>query len=476
MDFKKRMLFAISALIVLGFFISAISSFKIAQKQATSSLITHEMPLTLDNVYSDIQRDLLQPQLVSSLIANDTFLHHWAETGEQNLEDISDYLNNIKKKYGLFTAFFVSAQSKRYFYSGGLLKTVSKKEHLDNWYFNFLDKDAESELNIDPDMSNDNQLAIFINVKVRDKNNALIGVSGVSLKIENVEAQFDSYYEKYGKSVYFVNNKGEILLSGRNRIKGQSIYEKIGVKDLNSKISSAAEGTFSYQYKGKNYLLTTRYVEELDLLLCVEAESGKISKTLLESLIINIAISLLLLGIVLYLIFKTIDRYHSELENIAWRDHLTGLCNRGYFSLQYKKEEACCMRQKRDMTLLMVDIDFFKQVNDSKGHLQGDKVLRRCAVILQETLRLTDVIARWGGEEFIVLLPDTDLSSAVKLAERLRSQTENDAILQQLTSSGITISIGLCAFDSQKNMDWHISAADSQLYRAKSNGRNCVVY
>ena len=470
------MLLAISTLIVLGFLISAISSFKIAQKQAVSSLITHEMPLTLDNVYSDIQRDLLQPQLVSSLIANDTFLHNWVEKDEQNIDDISDYLKNIKEKYDLFTTFFVSTKSKQYFYAGGLLKTVSESEPLDNWYFKFLNGKIDSELNIDPDMSNNNHLAIFINVKVRDKNNQLVGVSGVGLNIENVEAQFNSYYHKYGKTVYFVNNKGETLLAGKNRKKGKSIYEKIGINDFSSKLSSASEGTFSYQEQGKNYLLTTRYVKELDLLLCVEAESGKISNELLQSLIINIVISLLLLSIVLYLIFKTIDRYHSKLEKMAWCDPLTGLSNRTYFSLQYQKEESRSKRQSREMSLLMIDIDFFKHINDSKGHLQGDKVLQRYAVILQETLRLTDVIARWGGEEFIVLLPETNLSEAVVLAERLRLKVKKDEVLNELTETGLTVSIGVCAFDITRDMDWHVSAADAQLYRAKNNGRNCVCY
>jgi len=476
MNFKQRMLSAISVLIVLGFFISAISSFKITQQQAFTSLIRHEMPLTLDNVYSDIQRDLLQPQLVSSLMANDTFLHRWVETEGQDIDDISRYLSHIKDKYGLFTAFFVSERSKRYFYAGGLLKIVTEQNPVDNWYFRFLNGSAESELNIDPDMSNANQLAIFINVKVRNKNNVLVGVVGVGLNIENVEAQFDAYYQKYAKTVYFVNTKGDVLLSGSDAQKGQNIYEKSGIKDSASEILRSKEGTFSYLHQGTKYLVITRYVEVLDLLLCVEAESGKIAAALLKPLIINILISLLLLSVVLYLIFKTITHYHNKLEKIAWQDHLTGLCNRNYFSLQYKKEEARCRRQGREMVLCMIDIDLFKIINDSQGHLQGDRVLKQCAALLQETLRPTDIIARWGGEEFIVLLPETSLLAAVKIAERLRVLVQDNLLLKKLTGSQLTISIGLSSFDATQDMDWHIHMADKQLYNAKNSGRNCVSY
>lgn len=476
MNFRQRMLSAISVLIVSGFFISAISSFKIAQQQAFTSLIQQEMPLTLDSVYSDIQRDLLQPQLVSSLMANDTFLHLWVETEGQDIEDLAHYLSNIKDKYGLFSAFFVSERSKRYFYAGGLLKTVTEQNPVDNWYFRFVNGSAESELNIDPDMSNANQLAIFINVKVRNKENKLVGVVGVGLNIDNVEAQFDGYYQKYAKKVYFLNTKGDLLLSGSDAEKGQNIYNKSGIKEFASEILSSKEGTFAYLHQGKKYLLITRYVEALDLLLCVEAESGKIAQALVKPLIINIVISLLLLCIVLYLIFKTIARYHNKLEKIAWQDHLTGLSNRNYFSLQYKKEEARCRRQGAEMVFCMIDIDFFKAINDSQGHLQGDRVLKQFATLLQEILRPTDIIARWGGEEFIVLLPETNLLAAVKIAERLRVLVQDNILLQELTAAQLTVSIGLSSFDAAQSLDWHILMADKQLYQAKEKGRNCVAY
>ncbi len=476
MNFKQRMLFTITALIIIGFAISAFASFKIAQEEALSSLIKQEMPLTLDNVYSEIQRDLLMPQLVSSLMANDTFLHHWVESKEQDVTAISRYLSKIKEKYGLFTAFFVSERSKDYFYAGGLLKTISDTNPLDNWYFRFRSEPGESELNIDPDMSNADQLAIFINVKVRNKNNSLVGITGVGLNLEDVKEQFDYYQQKYGKSVYFVNKQGQLMLSGSSAAVPGNIYQKEGIKNIASQVLQETEGSFSYRYQGDNYLLVSRYIKELDLVLCVEAQSGQITAALLKPLIINIVTSLLLLISVLYLIVKIINRYQNKLEKIAWRDYLTGLVNRCAFTQQYQKEEYRCRRQEREMALLMIDIDYFKKINDSKGHLHGDKVLKQCALILEDALRLTDTVCRWGGEEFVVLLPDTGVSAALKIAERLRLLVEKDALLNSLTENGVTISIGVAAFDVTRSMDWHISVADNKLYKAKNSGRNCVVY
>lgn len=475
MDFKQRMLLAISLLIILGFSISAISSFKAAQQQALTSLLQQEMPLTLDNVYSEVQNDLLKPQLVSSLMANDTFVHDWIRSGELDIAPISRYLNKLKERYGLFTAFFVSQSSARYFYSGGLLKTISPESPIDAWYYRFRAASGESEINIDPDLSNNNQITIFINVKVRDQNNKLAGIIGVGLNIKNVEHQLDSYYHKYGKTVYFINKQGAVVLSGNYTSAEKNITEKEGIKEIASEILASKEGRFSYRYQGKKQLLSTRYVEELDLLLCVEAQTGQITQALIKPLIINIIISLFLLITILYLILKTVNSYQKKLEKIAWWDHLTGLFNRTSFTLQYQQEESRHKRNHSGMVLLMIDIDFFKHVNDSKGHLQGDKVLQQCANILQKTLRPCDIIARWGGEEFIVLLPETDKAEAVKTAERLRLLVQNNSQLNYLTGTGLTISIGLSVFDETQNMDWHISMADKQLYKAKDNGRNCVV-
>jgi len=331
-------------------------------------------------------------------------------------------------------------------------------------------------VNIDPDLSNNNQITIFINVKMRDQHNELTGVIGVGLNIKNIESQLDSYYHKYGKTVYFINRQGDVVLAGNYASPEKNITKKEGIKEIATEVLANKEGNFSYTYQGKKQLLSTRYVKELDLLLCVEAPTGQITAALIKPLIINIIISIFLLIAILYLILKTVNSYQKKLEKIAWWDHLTGLFNRTSFTLQYQQEESRHKRNHTGMVMLMIDIDFFKHVNDSKGHLQGDKVLQQCANILQKTLRPSDIVARWGGEEFIVLLPETDKTEAVKTAERLRLLVQNNSQLNHLTGTGLTISIGLSVFDETQDMDWHISMADKQLYKAKDNGRNCVVY
>lgn len=108
--------------------------------------------------------------------------------------------------------------------------------------------------------------------------------------------------------------------------------------------------------------------------------------------------------------------------------------------------------------------------------MQGDKVLKQCAKVLKDGLRPTDILVRWGGEEFIGLLPDSSLDEGVKVAERLRFLVENDALLISLSKSVLTVSIGLALYDQDKSMDGHIKMADQQLYLAKQLGRNRIAY
>ena len=124
---------------------------------------------------------------------------------------------------------------------------------------------------------------------------------------------------------------------------------------------------------------------------------------------------------------------------------------------------------------MILDIDHFKKVNDTYGHQAGDEVIRVLADLITETMRTTDIIGRYGGEEFVVFLPNTDLNNAKIVAERLREKSERCPVLHEDTTISFTISIGLAEFsaDYENTMVW-LEDADQALYSAKHNGRNRV--
>ena len=172
---------------------------------------------------------------------------------------------------------------------------------------------------------------------------------------------------------------------------------------------------------------------------------------------------------------KTVElnRALERIERLAVTDELTGLFNRRRFDEVLKYELHRANDHGRTVSVILGDLDFFKKVNDKFGHLMGDRVLKEVSRILKENLRFFDTVARWGGEEFIVLLPDTPRQEAVRTAERIRVAFGSAMLEAQL---GFTISFGVAEFVAGDTDDSLLSRADYALYQAKLNGRNRVEY
>ncbi len=170
-------------------------------------------------------------------------------------------------------------------------------------------------------------------------------------------------------------------------------------------------------------------------------------------------------------------RLYAQVQEQARTDSLTGLNNRGEFQRRLKEEEERSRRYNRSFSLLMLDIDHFKTVNDSYGHQAGDEVLRALAARLREQNRPADHAARYGGEEFVVILPETTNEGALALAERLRAAVADTAVpVTEGRTIPVTISIGVATFPADAGSGTAlIAAADAALYVAKQGGRNRVI-
>lgn len=170
---------------------------------------------------------------------------------------------------------------------------------------------------------------------------------------------------------------------------------------------------------------------------------------------------------------QELEAANKALSEWASTDQLTGLLNRrkGWDYMEYESDRS--HRENRCISLLMIDIDFFKPINDTLGHAVGDRILVQVAEVMRSTFRNQDILIRWGGEEFLIVLPETDTKGAVMAAEKLRSNMR--AIDWQLEDRAVTISVGAACKRCSDNWDDSIKRADDALYTAKHNGRDRVV-
>ncbi len=180
----------------------------------------------------------------------------------------------------------------------------------------------------------------------------------------------------------------------------------------------------------------------------------------------------------LLVLTRKLDSANRELTRLSAVDGLTGIANRRQFDEALTREWRRCLRTREPLSLLMGDVDFFKQYNDGYGHQAGDECLKAVAGTLQEKLRRpADIVARYGGEEFAVVLPDTSLEGAMLVAEAMRSGVQTLGVPHESSTFGVvTISFGVATLSPQlpEGMPKLLSAADWALYEAKRLGRNCV--
>ena len=271
-------------------------------------------------------------------------------------------------------------------------------------------------------------------------------------------------------------------------------YEGILLLDQNGKVLQAnrsAENMFCYENGTMQGLYIHQLINEfsLEYFLLNNQIAGQETPSVMERMVgkdqrggvldLEMAINMAKAGDEIFYSISLIDIKHhlaqqEELAKLAHTDPLTGLMNRRHFRLLADQEFSRAARTQHQLFMMMLDIDHFKKVNDTHGHDVGDQALVAVAEVLKNGIRNMDILARWGGEEFLVLLPETSMAGATLIAERIRQQVSQ--IKLPKIPEGLTISIGLCEAKPGMELKAATSLADQALYQAKTDGRNRVVH
>lgn len=472
--YHYKIIIIVAILLFVGFFATSFFSYKIATDLAKNELKYKSLPLSSDNVYSEIQRDILKPNLVSSLMAQDTFMINWMQSGEQDINQITTYLSTIKNKYNTSSSFLVSNKTKNYYYPKGILKTMSPNDERDTWFYRVKNIVDEYESNIDIDLAQNDSITIFTNYKVKDFEGNFIAATGVGLKTSHVSNLLKTYKKKYNHEIYLINKDNKILISSKETpdIESKNNFITKVINNFNDKDIS----THEYYKNDDKYVLNIRYIDELNLYLCVEAKEGYFTKELENTFYTNIIIfTIIILMLMIFIIFY-IKHQQEILKDIAKKDKLTSLDNRHNFDLVFEEFFNSQRKDEKALTILIFDIDDFKMINDKFGHLVGDEILIEIANIFKNTFRSSDTLVRWGGDEFVALLPKIKKEKAYQLTSELSKNINKSKIIFGLTTQTITISAGLCTKEDEESKEELFLKADKNLYKAKQKGKNTIVH
>jgi len=188
----------------------------------------------------------------------------------------------------------------------------------------------------------------------------------------------------------------------------------------------------------------------------------------------NIACFLLAMGVIAAAYGRTVTDAERRLNALASTDTLTGLLNRRRMSDQMQKELTQARAAHRPLSVLLLDVDHFKSINDQFGHTRGDQVIVAIGEILRAHVRQQDLVARWGGEEFLVLQPDANLAAARETAERIRRAVSQYMIRDELDATPVTVTVGVASWRSGESLEDTMHRADNALYIGKKEGRDRV--
>ncbi|MBI5814569.1 MAG: GGDEF domain-containing protein [Nitrospinae bacterium] len=473
---NKRLVTIVSVLLVTGFLATTLASYFVSSSVVRETIVAQQLPLTADNIYSEIQRDLLRPIFISSLMAQDTFLRDWAIKGEKDDEAVVKYLKAIMDRYGAFTSFFVSEKTRVYYHASGIFKKVDENDPGDKWYFRVREMKPDYEINVDPDHVNQETMTIFINYRVFDYSGKFIGVTGVGLAVESVQLLIENYKMRYHRNIFFVDHTGAVVLVGYGMsAQGRNINNDAGYGPISQDILAGKKTRFKYNREGETILLNSRYIPELNWYLIVEQAEDPALSALRKTLAANLAVCLLITLVVLLLTNFTVRMYQGRLEVMASTDKLTGLLNRQAFELIYGHVSKESLRAGFPLSIIIFDIDHFKQVNDTYGHSVGDLAIQLVTSTLTSTVRAVDTGCRWGGEEFVCLMDDCRGTEALHLAEKIRANISGNPLVQGPYRIEMTVSLGVAQWDGKEELAHLIHRADEAMYSAKQAGRNRAV-
>lgn len=418
-------------------------------------------------VFELVRDELLKPLYIAETFASSIDLA--ATTGTQNFDEARLLRRLEKMEQDLGLVFFVASEQyrKQYFSNGRTLDLVEGEVA---WYFEAkaADKDFMA------DLGQVGNVHLYYDVRIRGADGEFLGYVGVGKGIERFLETFDRYRSRYNYDFLFVNDRDEIILTSLPELVVTDAY--IPTLGSTEWFGDATTSQQSYEneiieVENEDFLISEFAIQELGwrllLLVPLEARQARITSAFFSDALTAAIVVFPLASAIMFLLLL----YKRNIEKKTEVDLLTDLPNRAYVQRHYDQLKRAGVQ----LCVVIIDLDHFKVINDNYGHDTGDRVLKAAANAFRRELREEDIVSRWGGEEFVMLIPARSIETGKAIAERARQNLERLDIETPKSHLSVTASFGV-AFGSavSESLAELVAKADEVLYQAKQEGRNQV--
>ncbi|WP_181902168.1 sensor domain-containing diguanylate cyclase [Thalassotalea euphylliae] len=419
--------------------------------------------------------EIIRPLTIAHHMANSYYIKQTVQAPQLDKAQVRSYLHGFSNAYKLL-AFVAVEQHNLMLDSNG--KETSLSDQQAEW-FHRLKSLPEEQI---ADIGNAENPHLYFDVKLRDDDGKFLGFTGVGVDLDEFSARFRTFSDDFGYELFVADQHNDITLTSSSLMKTESHHRRDEIVNLSSlpwfepyhAMEQQGQANHLVEVDGSDYIISKIAIPALKWDMYLVAPPPYQQSLYWQQLVSTVLI-FFLVSLALYFAFEyNITTFKNDLVKDSETDFLTQLPNRSF--INWKADDI--RNKHRFLSVVITDIDKFKSINDKHGHLAGDEVLKVIAKQLSQSLRQFDVVARWGGEEFIMMLPDTDSEQAYRIAERMRQSIEALKITAPdvATPLQVTASFGLAEGQlAGESLNDIVQLADRALYQAKAKGRNCVV-
>lgn len=399
----------IGLVIALGFFVNLFIH-RQSDRQIFERNLYEVSGLASESLYAWIDPVLREPVNVSMTMASDVLLKE--KLSKENdtddyVKDIRSYLAVYKEKYNYGTVFLVPTKSKKYFYEGGVSRVVAD-DMTENWYYDLLSSSDECSFATDKDTVHNNEIFLYTNCKIFDKNHSVIGVIGVGISRSYIREIIKTYAQQFNVSAFLLGAQGEVEIASAENLYAVNLFKQPPLHQYGEAIAHlrASESrsvlTITEHLDGINFLYSVRYLPYIDWYLVSVNDSSSLQEEFHHKILVSVAVALLTILIVIATIIKIVSAYNRRITGLLTKDPVSGVRNR----ISYEENLEYCEKNistKAHFGIGVIDLNGLKTVNDVFGHEAGDRYITESAKIICAAFPNCPVF-RIGGDEFAILL------------------------------------------------------------------------